>query len=437
MTRHSRPLLGLGYLVTVSLLVALSIGIYNKALPWQRSATVDFETTQVGLGLRAHADVKYQGVLVGEVRDVRTNGTRATVTLALDHDRIGLIPADIDAMVVPKTLFGDKFVDLRQPAKARGAASARLADGDRIAQSSTAVELGEIFDRLVPVLQTLQPERLSAVLSSLAQAVDGRGTSIAAGLRSTQTLLGRLAPSYDDLVADVNLLATTANAYADSAPDLLSALGDSAAISRQNLTPHEADFGKLLDSVTGTATTTRQVLETNRNALVQLSGRSRPVLQVLANYSSEVPCVLRALDYGNRLANLASGVRGPYIALSIDMFVDRPAYEYPKDLPSNPRSDANVKNLPAVVPGWGPHCPVLPTRVTDLPTSPPPYSQQPYSQTFDLGAGKRSGSTGTPRDEVLARAVAAQKLGVGMDKVPGYAELLLLPLLADGKVAVR
>ncbi|KAA1421923.1 MCE family protein [Nocardioides humilatus] len=434
---HARPLLGIGYLAVVGLLVLLSIGVYNKSMPWQTADEVTFQTQQVGLGLQAQSDVKFQGQRVGEVREVTTDGKTATVTLALDPDLIGTIPADVDALVVPKTLFGDKFVDLRAP---KGGGGDKLEDGSTIAQSTTSVELGEIFDRLVPVLQTLQPQRVAAVLGSLADALDGRGDDIATTLNTTQTLLTRLEPAYGDLVDDVRLLAGTADIYADAGPDLLGILDDAAAISRNDLVPHEADLAALLDAVVGTSRTTEQVLRQNRDDLVRLVGRSGPVLEVLAQYSSEVPCILRALEAGNKLANLASGVRGPYIALTVDMIVDQPAYVYPDDLPSNPSSDAYLTNLPDAIPGWAPHCPVLPDRVAALGDTPAPYSQQPYAQTFDAGEtgdepSPRSNPARPPR-EALAEALAASALGVAVEDLPGYASLLMVPL-TQGQVEVR
>ncbi len=390
---HRRPLLGLTYLVTVGLLMATSVAAYDKALPWQRSASVSVRTTQAGLGLNEQSDVKFQGLIVGEVRGVESDGRASTVRLAIDRDLVGTIPADVDAMIVPKTLFGEKYVDLRRPS-ARPAAR-HLADGDTIAQSRTSVELGEIFDRLVPVLETLQPARLSAVLSSLAQALDGRGEDIARSLRTTRTLLRRLSPAYGDLVADVRDLATTADVYADAAPDLVRTFSDAAAIARENLVPHEQDLAALLRSATGTARVTEEVLRTNRDDLVALSGRSRPVLRVLRTYAREVPCILETLDQGNRLANLAAGVRQPYIGLSVDMVVDRDGYSYPDDLPSDPEAEANDENLPDGIPSWAPHCPRLPKRVLELPESPLPYSQRPYGQTFRADGPTGDGSGGT------------------------------------------
>ncbi|MFL6089089.1 MAG: MCE family protein [Aeromicrobium sp.] len=382
--RSGRPVLGLVYVLVIALLIATSIGIFRKAMPWQHAAEVQVRTRQVGLGLSPHSDVKYQGLRVGEVRRISTNGTESTVTLALDPELIGSIPSSVDAMFVPKTFFGDKYVDLRQPADApRGRG---LADGASLRQPTRAVEIGEIFDRLVPILRALQPARVSAVLSSLAELLDGRGDDIARTMNVTRQALQALEPSYDNLGADLHKLADTANIYADAAPSLLAGLDDAAAISKDNLVAHQEDLHRVLKSATATSKAGRALLDENGRALTALTQRSRPVLALVDYYSPTIPCILAALDYGNRAANLAAGVRGPYIALSVDMVVDEAAYAYPDDLPSNPTAEANVKNLPAQVPSFAWHCPTLPDRVTSLPDTPPPYSQQPYGQTFNLGS---------------------------------------------------
>lgn len=380
--RAGRPMLGVAYLLVVALLVGVSVGIFTKAMPWQRTDDVVVRSEQVGLGLAPHSDVKYQGLRVGEVRSVDRDGMTSAVTLAIDPDLIDSIPASVDAMFAPKTFFGDKFVDLRRLAGAGSGPS--LADGDTIEQSKRAVEIGEIFDRLVPVLRELQPERVSAILSSLAEILDGRGDDIARTLTLTREALTALEPSYGNLTADLRSLAKVSDVYADAAPDLLSGLDDAASISKDNLVKHHRDLRDALDDGAEAAKTTRRLIDRNGRALTTLTKRTRPVLSLLSYYSPTVPCILEALDYGNRLANFAAGVRGPYIPLSVDLVVDQPAYTYPNDLPSNPRSEAFVKNLPAQIPSFARHCPILPDRVLALPKNPPPYSWLPYGQTFNL-----------------------------------------------------
>ncbi|MGA8257804.1 MAG: MCE family protein [Nocardioides sp.] len=413
---HTRPILGLVYLLLIALLIALSVQTYRKALPWQDAATVQISTRQPGLELNPQSDVKFQGVRVGEVREITSDGSGATVRLAIDHDRLDLIPADVDAMILPKTLFGEKYVDLRAPTSP---ASARLADGDEITQSTTSVELGAIFDRLVPILRALDPAKLSTLLGSLADALDGRGAELGQTFVTSRAFFDRLDPSLDALVTDFRDLATTADIYAEAVPALLGILDDSAAIARQNLVPREQDLAAFLASVTDNAGRTEEVLRENQRSIVSLNRRSRPVLELLDTYATAVPCLLEAIRVGNEVLNRTSGARGPVIGLSIDMFVERQEYTL-EDLPSNPRSDANNANLPSFVPDWDPHCPQLPERFNDVKPV-PPYSQQPYSQTVP------------PNDEV-----GNSGLGTSSNaEIPDYAGLLMLPMLAAGEVRVR
>lgn len=437
---HSRPLLGLAYLVILALLVAASVAAYRKDLPWQRTAQVTLTTTTPGLELNPQSDVKLQGLRVGEVRKIRSNGRSATVVIALDKDKLDLIPANIDAAIIPKTLFGEKFVDLRVPEQA---ASARIAAGDSIRQSTTSVELGTVFSRLVPILRTLKPEELSVMLTSLADALDGRGATLARTLNQVRGLADKLGPHMDTLTHDIRQLAATADIYSAGAPDLIRMLASTSAISSELLVPGEKDLSTFLDQVTNTADQAGEVLAENAADLVTLTGDARAVLALLDEYSSGLPCLLKGLHTGDILANQATGARGPFVNLTVDLITAHKPYRYPDDLPSNPGSDAHNSNLPDSVPRWGPHCPEFASYVSKL-RDVAPYSQSMPGTAIPAGRGANTralpsvplGSAVQEARAALARALSAQLLGVAQDELPPYAELLVAPLLDDGQVRV-
>ena len=110
-----RRLQGVGFLAVVALLLGLTIAVYNKALPWQSTDEVILEADRAGNQLVVPADVKLDGVLVGRVAGVSTTGDTVRMRLQLDKSRIKQIPADVQARILPKTLFGEKFVDLVIP----------------------------------------------------------------------------------------------------------------------------------------------------------------------------------------------------------------------------------------------------------------------------------------------------------------------------------
>ena len=433
MRKHKRPLQGLLYLAVIALLLLTSIQTYRKALPWQDTLEVELRTSTPGLELNPLSDVKLQGVRVGEVRTVTSDGRDAVITMAIDKDKVDLIPANVDARIVPKTLFGEKYVDLLVPADAT---KNRIADGDEIKQSTTSVEIGELFTQLNSILRALRPEQVSTVLNSMARALDGRGATLAQTAVELEKFLGKLGPHLDTLSHDLRQFARTADIYAGSANELVRILGNSATISNELLVPKEQEFGEFLDSVIRTANKSTDVLAKNTENLVTLSGRARPVLKVLDTYAIVLPCILDTLHVLDNVATHATGARGSYIALRIDMFTARKPYTYPDDLPSSPGNDANVNNLHRFVPSWKPHCPDLAESLYDVEPA------KPFTETGLTPVPPSPSTAAAPSPAVreardaLARSLAAQSLGVDPADVPAYAGLLLGPLLADGEVSV-
>lgn len=420
MREHSKVISGLAYIALIVVLITLSIKAFEKKLPWQAAATVTLRTATPGLELNPHSDVKLQGLRVGEVKRIDSDGRTATIELAIEKDKLDLIPSNIDAAIVPKTLFGEKFVDLRLPQQP---STSRLIAGGEIQQSTTSVEIGELFSNLVPVLDALKPEQLSVILNSLAQAVDGRGATLARSLDQLQRFLVKVDPHLETFTRDIALFARTTDLYADSAPEILQLLDAAAGISRELLIPQETQFSDVLDQVIETSGDTEQVLATNAENLVRLSGRSRAVLALLEEYSSALPCFLKGLHTFSILSNQAIGTRGPFTNLIIDVVSNNAPYTNPVDLPGTDGNDANNDELPPGVTSWEPHCPRFTDEVLALKDVPP--NSQPFN-----------GTAIDPPRAVLARALAARSLGVPMAEVPGYADLLLAPMLSEGEVSV-
>jgi len=166
---------GLIYLGVVGALIWLSVAIYNK--DFVSTVKVTLTTDDVGSSLQKGSDVKVRGLLVGEVTKISTNGDGARLQLALSPGKAKQIPTNVTARLLPKTLFGERYVDLELPQSPSGA---NLHSGDEIAQDRTAqaVELNRLFDDLLPVLKAVQPEKLASMLGELSTALRGRGTEL-------------------------------------------------------------------------------------------------------------------------------------------------------------------------------------------------------------------------------------------------------------------
>ena len=284
-----KKLLGAVYLTVMALVVVLTVAVYRK--DFTSAAMVTLRTDHVGNQLHLAAEVKLRGVVVGEVRDVRTDGAGAEIDLAMRPDQLGRIPRDVSARLLPKTLFGERYVDL-----VADRPGPPLADGDVITQdrSATAVEVEKVVGDLMPMLQAVQPQKLSSILSTLAGALAGRGSA----LGQTLTWLGgdvdEFTPHLDEFTAGLRELAQVTDNYSRIAPDVVQALSDLTTTSR-TIVDQRANLASLFQNLTTGAQDLETFLRRNGNNVIRLSRASVPTLTLLARYSPEYPCMLRAL----------------------------------------------------------------------------------------------------------------------------------------------
>ncbi|MDT5025719.1 MAG: phospholipid/cholesterol/gamma-HCH transport system substrate-binding protein, partial [Micromonosporaceae bacterium] len=209
----TRRLSGLAFVVILVGLLVLSILAYRKAftpVTW-----VTLHTDHTGMQLSDNADVKVRGVVVGEVREITADGAGASLRLALDPAMTALIPANVNARLVPKTLFGEKYVDLVPPSPAGAAQVPTLRSGAVISQdrSQTALELERILDSALPLLQAIQPDKLATVLGALSYALEGRGERTGGDLVALDTILKQLNAEMPTIADDVRKLTQVLDTY--------------------------------------------------------------------------------------------------------------------------------------------------------------------------------------------------------------------------------
>ena len=110
---RQHKLLGVVFLALVVLAGYLVYATFTKKFTdYDR---VKVETSVIGLQLPARADVKIRGVIVGEVLDMSATADGAELTLGLFPSQVHTIPGNVTASIVPKTLFGEKYVSLIIP----------------------------------------------------------------------------------------------------------------------------------------------------------------------------------------------------------------------------------------------------------------------------------------------------------------------------------
>ncbi len=437
----AKRVLGTAFIGLVCFLLWLTYAFYAKI--FVDTVDVKLETSHIGLQLNRHADVKLRGIIVGEVRSVSTNGETATVELALKPDQVKEISSAVSARILPKTLFGEKYVALVPP---KGSEGRSIRAGDVISRDKTAVgiEIEKVLNDALPLLQAVDPADLNATLNALATALEGRGSEIAETLTQLDGYLKKLNPNVPKLMAALTKLTQVSDIYGDVTPDLVRALRN-LTITGNTVVEKEQQLQTFFTDVTTLSTTANGFLKENEDRVIRLGEVSRPVLDLLERYSPEFPCFLKVMT--DTAPILSDTFRDGALHINLELITNQPTpYE------SN--------ELPKYEDTRGPTC--VGKNYSHPGAKPGPYTQDnpaPYitgedgvigdhnkQERFPLnltlnrsapGFAMDTGGVGTPAEQKVIDSFVGPAMGVPAGDVPDLATLMIGPLTRGGQVNLK
>lgn len=182
--------------------------------------------------INGEAPVRYSGVNVGRISGIDSGTESSMVRLQIDADAIDLIPATVTARVVPRTFFGDIYIQLVDDPGRPSEQS--LADGAELRADTgpDAVALYGVYTRLVDVLDRMQPQKMQVALSALSQALDGRGATVGRIVDRLDSASRTLAPAVQTFLESTPDFRTVLQALDTAAPDVLATLSSAVNVSQ-------------------------------------------------------------------------------------------------------------------------------------------------------------------------------------------------------------
>jgi phospholipid/cholesterol/gamma-HCH transport system substrate-binding protein len=305
--------------------------------------TVTVSSERAGLVMERDAKVKYLGVQVGKVAEIRYDGAEAELTLQIRRDQMGYLPSNVDVRIASNTVFGAKSVEFLPPATP---SSTTLAPDAHLRASAVAVEVNTLFQSLVDTLHKINPVQLNATLTAVGDGLRDNGNSVGQTISGLTDYLGKLNPHLPTLQSDFQKTATTADIYAAAAPDLVTIFDNTPTISN-TIVDEQTALNKTLMAAAGLADNTSDVLEPAENDLVAAIQRLRAPLKVLGDYSPEFGCVFSALASALQKFGPSFGGTVPGLFVSVGFLPGAPAYTYPESLPYvNASGGPNCRGLP-------------------------------------------------------------------------------------------
>jgi phospholipid/cholesterol/gamma-HCH transport system substrate-binding protein len=412
-TKVVRRSAGVAFLLVMAVLAWLAIKVYDQ--DFSDDVPVTLRTDRIGNQLNKNSEVKARGVVVGTVRAVNPSQNGATIELALKPDTLDHLPIDVTALLIPKTLFGERYVQLSIPDSSDYRS---LRGGDVIQQdrSTNAIELERVFDDLLPVLKAVQPQKLATTLTAISTALEGRGEQLGATLVSTAQYLEQFNPNLPTLTDDLRDLARVSRLYGDIAPDLLDALTDSS-VTLNTVADERVQLTDLYAQVTRSAQDVTLFLDNNQDNLIRLAASSRAPLELAARYSPSFPCTLQALTELKPSVDtmLGAGTDEPGVHLDLEVTQSRGKY-----LPGTDDPVYDATSGPRCYPSG-----VAPTR--GVAAAPVGSAGHPLLTGGDLGLPN------SPQEQELIATLLAPSVG----EVPAWGSVLVGPLYRGTEVTLR
>jgi len=356
----------LGMFVLIAAIALLTAVAFSGGLV--SSVPVTLTSERSGLVMETGSKVKLRGVEVGKVVAIRGGSQPVTLTLHLYPSAVKYIPANVQAEIRATTVFGAKYVDLIVPDRP---SHKRIGAGAIVVSRNVTSEVNTVFQNLVVVLKQVDPPKLNAVLTAVAEGLRGKGQRIGEALSGGEEVLTALNARMDRLQQDFKSVGAVSETYAAAAPDIIKTLS-AANTTGATITRQASELDEALVAAAGLSRSGIDLIAPNMQTFVDAFNQLKPTADMLLKYNPEYTCTLQGAywlvnDAGGYEA--AGGGNGRSTILDASFGWARDLYRYPTNLPivaakggpdgkpgcgSLPRPDLNwpVRSLITNT-GWG------------------------------------------------------------------------------------
>jgi phospholipid/cholesterol/gamma-HCH transport system substrate-binding protein len=420
----NHKVLGVVFLALLLSSVWVSYGVFTQK--FTDFDEVELKTSNIGLQLPIRADVKIRGVQVGEVTDIQADSDGATLTLGLYPDMRDTIPGNVTGSIVPKTLFGEKYVSLIVP---EGPPAESIQVDAVIDRTDVSTEVEQVLNDLYPLLRAVQPAEINMTLNAIATALEGRGDQLGDNLETIDSYLKRLNPEIPALVEDLRLTGEVSDVYADVLPEVATILRNTITTT-QTLEGREEKLNALFKDIGAFSATAQRFLGDNGDNIIRLGELSRDQLALFARYAPEYPCLLDGIVRAGQLQ--AEAFRGFTLHIVLETLPNQPRGYGPQD-------------QPVYADKSGPHCGSLPNAPWNQDN---PVTHQPdFADGVDEPTGKGimrapagwssgAGYPGSREESALVKGLLASAIGTSAPDVPDLGVLLVAPMARGATVTL-
>ncbi len=316
---------------------------------------VTLTSDRAGLVMDRGAKVKLRGVEIGRVGQVSGGRDGVDLKLEIQPDQLKFIPANVGARIRAGTLFSGKFVELMYPSDP---SPQRLAPGAVITSDNVSTEINSLFRDVADILNQVDPAKLQAVLSALAEGLRGHGAILGQTITDTNEVMTQVNARAGTITADRRAVRQISDTYSVAAQHILTAL-DAAGTTGATITDNAEMLDSLLTGVVGLARSGIDLMGSSQANLTTAVTTFESTARLLLKYNPTFTCTLvgakTALDSG--YLDATGAANGKSLILDSALLFGPDAYRYPQNLPiigakGGPGGTPGCGSLPDVAANW-------------------------------------------------------------------------------------
>lgn len=331
------------FVALTGLLVFLTAGLFNGS--FRSFVPVTLTSDRSGLVMESGGKVKMRGIEVGRVATISSASQSVSLRLDLFPDQVAHIPANVEAQINASTAFGAKYVELIYPSNP---SAQPISKGAVLRSRNVSIEVNTVFDNLVGLLHQIEPTKLNAVLSALADGIRGKGEEIGQAITDANQVLLALNARRTTIGEDWRSLKAFGDTYSAAASDIIDVL-DAASVTSTTVTSHAKSLDALLLNVIGLSRAGIALIGPNKDNLIQSINVLEPTTNLLMKYNPTYTCLILGakwiLDNG---AYDFGGGNGRTAVVDAGILLGDDPYRYPDNLPV-----IGAKGGPGGKPGCG------------------------------------------------------------------------------------
>lgn len=319
-TKNQYAVRGVVVLLVLLVILALIRGWSSGAFGGPPKVNADLRNA--GGSLVKGSDVKLNGVIIGRVSSISRapSGGGVRVSMAMDKSLLDRVPANVVARILPATIFGTSYVDLKGTPGGASLKAGAVVPAD---QTQGTLELQDALDDIDSLVNALDPKELATAIGAAAIALDGRGEALGNTAVSLDSYLKTLTPQVSLLRSDLGKLADLMELIQKVAPNLLDGT-DNSLVALKTLVAHKSDLNAVLVNATNLANKSDTFLKQNTDALNRFLKNAYALVDALYDNRGSLAAQVQVNKKLHSI--LSAAIEQGYLHIDADVITTVPGY---------------------------------------------------------------------------------------------------------------